>query len=642
VHYVMKISRLLLLLGLLLLAACNQSPTLQTNTDTDFERVATVTISSADTEASLEAQYGGKVILFRPEAGLAMLGFHDQPGQLIALTTTTNQNTFGTPEVTAAGSGAWGGGSGAWGGGKGAWGGGWNAWGGGWKAWGGGTSSTTALPSLPSENRAKWRDIKLPQAQALSKNFGAGIKVAVIDTGLDLNHPMFSGHLAPSAEWKDFVDGDVTPQEVSGSSYGHGTAVAGIILQAAPRATILPIRVLKPDGVGDTDNIAAAIDWAIQKGVKVINLSLGTNVQATALQSWVGYALSQGIYVVASSGNSGDGNVTFPAGDATTMTYYGVNYSKYLISVGSVNSSWARSSFSTYGSSLKLMAPGEQVFTAFPDNQTGHATGTSFAAPQVAGVLAMALSDTAAANQGNLQQYISWSSSSLGTGCGYGMFNAAGLMANLPDHQIRKALLVVEYQGTNAILPADALFKQRLEWIGYTVTVKDQDELTSSHMTGQDVILVSSSVYGDTFAATVRDVAVPVVTWEEDIFEDMRFNATPEVTNNWASGETETKVRMVNTTHPLAAGYAGDVQVFQAANQMPWSKQMASGAIKIATTTFDSGKTSIFGFDKGAQMVGMTAPARRVGLFHNYYGAAHTTPGWNFFEAAVTWAVTGN
>jgi Subtilase family len=639
VHYVKKISRLVALLGFLLLAACSQAPVQQvTDTNGDFQTVATVQISPTDTEASLEAKYGGKVVLLNKKAGLAMLGFYG--GDFTALATTTNQDTFGTPEVTAAGTSAWGGGQNAWGGGKNAWGGGWNAWGGGWKAWGGGTS-TTALPALPSENRAAWRDIKLSQAQALSKNFGAGIKIAVIDTGIDLNHPMFSGRLAPSTEWKDFIDNDATPQEVAGSSYGHGTAVAGVILQAAPRATILPIRVLGGDGVGDTDDIAAAIDWAIQKGVKVINLSLGTDVQATAMQAWVGYALSQGIYVVTSAGNSG-GSLTFPAAEATTMTYSGTNYSKYLISVGSVSSSGSRSGFSCYGTGLELMAPGEQVYTAFPDNQTGNATGTSFAAPQVAGVLALALGDTAAANRGNLQSYLTQSSYLMGTGNGSGLINAVGFMNRLPDVTRRQALFVVDFQGTNALLIGDTVFKTRLESIGYTVTVKDQDVLVNTDTNGKDVIVVSSSVDGGTFAARFRDSALPVVTWEEDIFEDMRFNATPEVTNNWASGTTETQVRMLNSTHPLAAGYTGDVPVFQGANQMPWSKQMASGAIKIASTTFDSSKTSIFGFDKGAQMVGMTAPARRVGLFHNYYGTAHTTQGLNFLEAAVTWAVTGN
>jgi thermitase len=634
-NYVMKLSKLVLLLGLLLLAACSQTPTPRASADSDFSRVATVSISSADTEASLEAQYGGKVILLNAKAGLAMLGFTNQADQFTALTTTTNQNAFGTPEVTAAGTSAWGGGQNAWGGGKSAWGGGWNAWGGGWNAWGGGTSM---LPSLPSENRAAWRDIRLPQAQALSKNFGAGIKIAVIDTGIDLNHSMFSGHLAPSTEWKDFVDGDATPQEVAGSSYGHGTAVAGIILQAAPRATILPIRVLGADGVGDTDNIALAIDWAIQKGAKVINLSLGSPVQVPALQSWVGYALSQGIYVVTSAGNSA-GILTYPAADAGTMVYNGTNFSKYLISVGSVSNSGSRSSFSCFGIGLEVMAPGEVVYSAFPDGQTGHATGTSFAAPQVSGVLALALADTAVANRGNLQNYLSQSAQSLGTGNGFGLFNAVGFMTKLPDLVRRNALFVVYSTSLNS---GDSAFKSRLESMGYTVTVKNQNAIASD-ATGKDVVVISSSVDDEIVMAKFRDVTIPVVTWEEYLFDNMRFNGGYEETDNYSTYETETKVRMTNSTHPLAAGYTGDVTAFNAVNEMAWSKlTSASGAIKVATLTGDSTKAVIFGFDKGAQMSGMTAPARRVGIFHNYWGAAHTTQGWNFFDAAVTWAVTGN
>jgi thermitase len=128
VHYVLKHSRLMFLLGLLLLAACSQTPTPHPSTETEdsFEKVTTVSIHSTDTEASLEAKYGGKVILFNKEAGLAMLGFSG--GELTVLTTTTNQGAFATPEVSAAGSRAWSGGRNAWSGG-------WNAWSGGWKAW---------------------------------------------------------------------------------------------------------------------------------------------------------------------------------------------------------------------------------------------------------------------------------------------------------------------------------------------------------------------------------------------------------------------------------------------------------------------------------------------------------------------------
>ncbi|MEZ4606323.1 MAG: S8 family serine peptidase [Deinococcales bacterium] len=87
------------------------------------------------------------------------------------------------------------------------------------------------------------------------------MKVAVIDTGVDLSHPMLSGKLAPSTEWWDYVDNDNSPQDVSGGEgYGHGTVVSTLILQVAPQATILPLRVLASNGLGDLDDVAAAID----------------------------------------------------------------------------------------------------------------------------------------------------------------------------------------------------------------------------------------------------------------------------------------------------------------------------------------------------------------------------------------------
>jgi thermitase len=634
VHYVLK---LLVLLGLLLLAACSHAPLPPATEGSNVTSVATVAIKSTDTEASLEAQYGGKVVLFSSEAGLAMLEFTGS--DFTALTTMTNQGAFGTPEVTAAGSNAWGGGSNAWGGGKSAWGGGWNAWGGGWKAWSSSTSSATSLPVLPSENRAKWRDIKLPQAQAISKNYGAGIKVAVLDTGIDLNHPVFSGRLAPSAEWKDFIDNDATPQEVSGSSYGHGTAVAGIVLQVAPRATILPIRVLNGEGVGDTDDIASAINWAVQKGAKVINLSLGTNVQATALQSWVGYALSQGVYVVASSGNSGDGNITYPAADALTITYGGVNRSQYLLSVGSVNNSGSRSSFSTYGTALKLLAPGEQVFTAFPNNQVGHATGTSFAAPQVSGLVALALADTALTYRGNLQTYLSQSAVGLGTGNGYGLVNAVGMMTRLPD-LVRKQVLMVVWDAT-PLDPADAVLRNRLQNLGYSVTLKDAFWASAGDAVGKDIVVITGTADSYWLGDKFRNVTVPVLVSQNDANHDMGLTSSAWGTDFYSTNN-QSATAISNSAHPLAAGYSGSQTLYTSGFWMNWGVPN-SNAVKVATLTGNSSRATIFAYDKGVGMVGLTAPARRVGFFLDDDAARIMTNQAGFlFDAAVTWAVTGN
>jgi thermitase len=385
---------LVLLALITVLAACNSVGPQQSELG-DFEvaSVATVTLQASDTEDSVAARYGAKVISFKPEAGFAILGF--PKGQLTALTTTTNQDFFASPEVQMAGNRAWGGGKGAWGGGM-------KAWGSGKGAWGSGT--TTPVP--PSENDSAWTQLNVYNALSRSQNFGAGIKVAVIDTGLDLSHSIFQGQgsLAPSSEWKDFIDGDTQPQEVgtaSDAGFGHGTAVAGLILQVAPRATILPLRVLDKDGSGDLDDVVAAMDWAMQKGARILNLSLGANVNDDALYQMMKLAASRDILVVTSSGNSYLSSLTYPA----RMTYWNAGNEKLLgkvYGVGSVSSTDLVSSFSNYGSDIVGYAPGEALYSAYPGEQMVQATGTSFAAPLYSGALALALSENPSISATNL------------------------------------------------------------------------------------------------------------------------------------------------------------------------------------------------------------------------------------------------
>ena len=167
------------------------------------------------------------------------------------------------------------------------------------------------------ENAPLWEQIRLFQAQTLAYNGGRGVKVAVIDTGLELTHPAFVGRLAPANEWKDFVDGDAVPAEVAGGpAYGHGTGVAGVTVQVAPNVMLLPLRVLGPDGSGDVDDVVMAVDWAVQQGADIINLSLGAAASVDVLNAVAAYAAEQGIYLVSSAGNTGDQRVTYPAAQA--------------------------------------------------------------------------------------------------------------------------------------------------------------------------------------------------------------------------------------------------------------------------------------------------------------------------------------
>ncbi|MEZ4630557.1 MAG: S8 family serine peptidase [Deinococcales bacterium] len=410
----------LCLLLILVLAACSEAPRVET------ERpyyVASVDIEASMTEAEVIAKYGGSIVLFKPEAGFAVLAFNQEEGELSTLATTSaNQDTFSVPEVSVAGASAWGGGSAAWGGGWSAWSGGWSAWLGGFSAWSGAASE-----GGPASNSTIWNQIKLKEAHAISRNFGEGIVVAVIDTGLDLNHPVFAGRLVANNKWRDYIDNDYYPMEASsGSGRGHGTSVASIILQIAPKAKIMPIRVLDALGKGDTDDVISAIDWAISNGANVINLSLGTYSSVSAMQSVIDYAsYYRGVYVIASAGNDANTKAVYPAFWAEEAYY-----SYRFMSVGSVNSSDAPSSFSNYGASLQYFAPGERIYGAFPSNQIIHTTGTSFATPMFSGAIALALSETSSSYWGSVGQKLY--SSTDGIGWRDGRLNVESLIRRLP------------------------------------------------------------------------------------------------------------------------------------------------------------------------------------------------------------------
>jgi thermitase len=394
----------LVMLGLLCFAACNSvttpppvipvTPTPPTEpvsppivvSDKDSHYSLTVKIGKDDTTTDTETKYKGKVVVWRPDEKFAILALDKTSGDQLeatgatAVTLEPNKKVFlgGGQLATMGGSiAAWAGGSiAAWAGGSIA-------------AWAGGNFS------LVPQNTSKWQTLNLQSAQELANNLGAGIKVAVIDSGIDLQHPAFAGGLVPASEMWDYVGNDAVPQEEgvlgTDAAYGHGTSVAGIILQIAPKAKILPLRVLGPDGSGDVLNVAAAINRAMQAGVKIINLSLGSDTNSQAVNDAISAATLRGIFVISSSGNTNNQNVTFPASQANVDTTL---VGQYSLSVSSVDANDDKSSFSTWGTSLaplEISAPGEQVFGPVPGNRLGAWSGTSMSAPMVSATLALAL-----------------------------------------------------------------------------------------------------------------------------------------------------------------------------------------------------------------------------------------------------------
>ena len=365
-----------------------------------YNAVISVPVHDGDTVASLEAALGGTVLAWTPPgcsdpAGCAALvgvnhmpaaaadGLQGQGMRVLAgrdVHIERNRDVFsGGGALTA----IMGGSRTIWAGGN------FLAWSGGSRTiWAGGEYQ--ALP----QNTRTWQQIRLEQAHALAPNLGAGVTVAVIDTGLDLQHSAFQGSLSDPATWWDFYAGDAVPQDegtLGTGGYGHGTNVAGIILQIAPRARIMPLRVLGADGSGDVATVAQAITWAAARGARIINLSLGSAENSKVVQDAINKVTAQNVMVVASAGNENLNKITYPAAAASSGAA-----GERALSVGSVDLFDRKSSFSNYTKNLELVAPGEQVYAPAPGERMAAWSGTSMAAPIVAGGLALAFGQTLA------------------------------------------------------------------------------------------------------------------------------------------------------------------------------------------------------------------------------------------------------
>jgi hypothetical protein len=218
---------------------------------------------------------------------------------------------------------------------------------------------------------------------------GAGVVVAVIDTGIDRDHPDLVKHLHPAAY--DFIESDAEPDDRPNQlddnrnghvdeATGHGTHVSGILAAVAPGAEILPLRVLDSDGTGTVFAVAQAIYHANQHGAQVINLSLGLTGTANAIQRAIEQANMDGIVIVSSAGNRGVRDERhFPA------------RLPEVIAVAATDQDDRKADFSNYGAHISVSAPGVGIMSTYWNGGYALWSGTSMSVPFVSGAAALRL-----------------------------------------------------------------------------------------------------------------------------------------------------------------------------------------------------------------------------------------------------------
>ncbi|MEC1502737.1 Ig-like domain-containing protein [Bacillus sonorensis] len=236
------------------------------------------------------------------------------------------------------------------------------------------------------KDRAANADIQFEKLQKLlnGKTLNETV-IAVVDTGVDHTLADLNG-VVKHEEGYNYIGRNTNAIDDN----GHGTHVSGIIAAAADNhysmaginahAKILPVKVLDSSGGGDTEQIAYGIIYAVDHGAKVINLSLG-GPYSRVIEYALKYAADKNVTVVAASGNDGLSEISYPAS------------SKYALSVGATNQIDLVSDYSNYGKGLDMVAPGTDIPSLVPDGNVTYMSGTSMAAPHVAAVAGLLLSE---------------------------------------------------------------------------------------------------------------------------------------------------------------------------------------------------------------------------------------------------------
>jgi subtilisin family serine protease len=345
-----------------------------------------------------------------------------------------------------------------------------------------------------------------------SGNFGAGVKVAVIDTGIDYTHPDLAVNYKGGY---DFVNKDNDPMDDN----GHGTHVAGTIaakkdgvgvVGVAPGAELYALKVLSASGSGSGSNIVAALEWAADNGMQITNNSYGSSQSSVTMETAFLNSEARGVLHVASAGNSGRCD-----GKGPNTVGYPARYSS-VIAVAATNSSDVRPCFSSTGPEVELAAPGVAINSTKMGGGYIEYNGTSMASPHVAGAAALVISANITDKNGNgfvideVRQVLQSTAEDIGpegrdTWYGFGLVSAVSAVSSLtPPTPLVSALLSTDKPKYTASVDESAIlnvlvkneFGHPISGLANTAFVLELNSTTVS-----DMVFTESAISGSYEAA---------------------------------------------------------------------------------------------------------------------------------------------
>lgn len=274
------------------------------------------------------------------------------------------------------------------------------------------------LPAGVEAAEVPWGIARVNAPNAWAKSKGEGVRVAVVDTGVDLSHPDLKANIAGGY---NALDSKAPPQDDN----KHGTHVAGTIaavldgkgvVGVAPKARLYAVKVLNKEGRASLTSIIKGLVWCAKNNMQVANMSLGAPIGSVFMHMAVNYAADHGVVIVAAAGNNGH-RVEYPGGYADVIA----------VAASDVNDKIA--DFSSRGSKVEFIAPGVNVRSSVPGGGYESFSGTSMATPHVTGLAALAISRGASGLEG-VRASLRRASSSIGLSRneeGSGLVNAASI-----------------------------------------------------------------------------------------------------------------------------------------------------------------------------------------------------------------------